>query len=351
MEQDELSFKELVLKVQEYIQELLRSWKVIGLITMAITALIVFNTLRTPPVYAAKLTFMVNEDDGGGISGLSAILGQFGLGGGSRGKYNLDKILELSKSRKILQSALFETVEIKGNKDYLANYVLTTYDFHEKWEEDTTGLKDFLFDEKSMLLQNKHERKAFRSVYKKIIGSVDEDGLITSRYSKESGIMNLRAETESEGLSINLVNVLYDKLSNYYIQKTTEKQKRTLEVVSQKADSIFNKLESTEYQLAQFKDGNKGLISERARLKESRLQRDLQIYAAMLSEAVKNREIADFSYKNSTPFVQLIDAPFSPIKPQKGSLIIALLLGGILGGGLAVGFVLARKIYRDLMAS
>ena len=35
-----------------------------------------------PNTYNAKLTFMVNEDEGGGVNGIGATLGQIGFGGG-----------------------------------------------------------------------------------------------------------------------------------------------------------------------------------------------------------------------------------------------------------------------------
>ena len=59
---------------------------------------------------------MVNEEEGGGISGLSSILGSFGFGGGVGGKYNLERILELSLSQNIIQQAIFKKVEIEGKK-------------------------------------------------------------------------------------------------------------------------------------------------------------------------------------------------------------------------------------------
>jgi uncharacterized protein involved in exopolysaccharide biosynthesis len=118
---DEITLKELILKIQEYWQEILKNWKLIFLIIIPFVAFFLIKAFLTPATYSAQLTFMVNEDEGGGgFGGVSAILGQFGFGGGGQSSYNLDKILELSRSRKIIQMALFEKVNIDGKKGLLS---------------------------------------------------------------------------------------------------------------------------------------------------------------------------------------------------------------------------------------
>ena len=58
-------------------------------------------------------------------------------------------------------------------------------------------------------------------------------------------------------------------------------------------------LNNNEYRLAQFKDSNRGLWTAKDRLTEKRLSRDIQMLTLMYAEAVKNKEIAEFSLKSS----------------------------------------------------
>lgn len=345
----EMSLKELILIIKEYFFELVRYWKLIAICTTPFIGYFLYKAFTTPKTYKAKLTFMVNEDEGAGaIGGAMAILSQFGVGNNTSG-YNKAKMLDLSKSRRIIQKVLFDSLEIKDENDFIANHLIHLYQLHDKWEDSEAGLKDFVFDHGDTERFNRIENAAFLAMHRIIVGGEKTKGLYTNASNEETGIMTLAAETRAEVLSIELLNKLYDELGTYYIEKAIEKQKSTYEVVEEKVDSIKRELNGKEYALANFKDRNRGLYSYKDQIKEQRLMVELQVLGTMYGEAVKNLEIADFTLKNKTPFIQLIDAPIGPLKPLKQSKLTAIILGGILGGLLGVIFVIARKIWREAL--
>ncbi|MFB1002928.1 MAG: Wzz/FepE/Etk N-terminal domain-containing protein, partial [Bacteroidia bacterium] len=85
IEQDsELSFHELIAIIKEYVQYLLqKKWWII-LFAGVVTACSVTFELLKKPLYVAEYQFLVTENEGGG-SGVSAILGQFGMVSGDNG--------------------------------------------------------------------------------------------------------------------------------------------------------------------------------------------------------------------------------------------------------------------------
>ena len=347
-EEGEISLKELILKLQEYFREVVQNWKWVVFITIPFVVISLYKAISTPTTYAAELTFMVNEDDGNGIGGVSAILGQIGFGGGGKGKNNLDKILELSKSRTIVQQVIFDSVRIDGKKDFFGNHIIRLYDFHENWSDDTTGLKDFTFkDEK---LPTRTERYALKAIYSKIIGSEDIVPIFKSEYNKDTGIMQFNANSVSEELSIEFCKVLYQYLSDFYVTRTVEKQQQTYNVMLQKVDSVKEVMANREYQLANFIDENRGLYTAKAKRKELELQRDVRLLNEMYAATLQNFEIADFSLKNKTPFIQLIDEPMTPLSEKRASKIMGLIYGFIFGFFVAICFILGRKIYAEAMA-
>lgn len=76
-----------------------QKWWII-LIALPFIAYFGYKAKTALVTFQANLTYSMNDGSGGG-GGLSGILGSFGLGKG--GKVNLDKIVELSKSRNIIQ--------------------------------------------------------------------------------------------------------------------------------------------------------------------------------------------------------------------------------------------------------
>jgi uncharacterized protein involved in exopolysaccharide biosynthesis len=106
--QDELTVKELVLAIREYIVYFLRKWYWIVLGALVPGTLFFLNAYLAPVNYSAPLTFMLNDDKASSV-GAGAILGG-GEGGGSK----VGKLLELGKSRKVLGKVLFDLALIVG---------------------------------------------------------------------------------------------------------------------------------------------------------------------------------------------------------------------------------------------
>lgn len=344
---DSVSLKEMILKIREFYQEIIRNWKLIGLICIPFVAYFLYNALTTPPKFNGKLTFMVNEDHGTPIGGAASILSQFV--GGKAGSFNLDKILELSKSRNIIRRMLLDSITVNGKTDICGNHLIEIYEYEKKWKG--TSMAGFRFTHSNYLEFNTLESTIASSLHRRVLGNDKEPPLFFRSVDNDTGIMTLRAVTRAQDLTIAMLNSIFENLSQFYVDKTIEKQKSTFDLIRAKADSLEIALNKAEFNLAKFKDSNRKLWSNTAAVDESRLNRELQILTILYGEAVKNMEVADFSLKNKTPFIQVIDRPLPPIYGDREAPHIALIIGLITGGILAVAFVVARKIYFDIMKS
>lgn len=307
-----------------------------------------WRAFTTPPTYTAELTFMVNEDEGGGgFGGVSAILGQFGFGGVKSGSFNLEKMLQLAKSRRIVEQAIFEETKINGKLDYIANHIINIYEFHEKWEDDTTGLVNFVFVKDSIPIFNRTENTALKEIHIKIVGNEDTEALMSSSINEDTGILAMRSTTENEDLSIALTNNIYNKLSNFYINKSIERQETTYLIIKNKTDSLQNALNAAQSRLLRFQDANRGLTLLRYEAEKIRLQQEVQKLILAYGESYKQLEVADFSLRNSTPVVQVIDMPVGPIEEESVSVIIKLLVGILAGGILSSIYIVGEKILKE----
>ena len=350
---DEIKLKDLILMIQEYFQELLRNWLWIILITIPFILFFLNKTRKTPVTYPATLTFMVNEDDGGGMGGLGGLAASFGLGGAAS-EHNLDKMHTLLKSRNIIQQALFKKEKINGVEDFFSNHFLTEYQFFIDRKEDPSNLKSFKFTHDNFDEFDRIENVVLKTIYGKIIGNPSKgvNGLLSSSINDETGIMNMKFSAQSEELSIKFVKCLFDKLGQFYVDKTIEKQKKTYEITKTKVDSLRDGMNSAQYRLLKMKDSRRNLTLRQYEAEEIKLQRQVQVMTLVYGEALKNQEIADFSLKSKTPFIQIIDTPIPPLSPSKNLMdyIINAIIGGILGGFIGITFFLGRKIFRDAMS-
>lgn len=350
--EDELSLKDVILKLKSFLEEILRYWWILALFILPILAFKLYKHFQFEPKYKAKLTFMVNTDEGGGnLAGMSSVLGTFGLGGGSGGDYNLEKMLQLLRSRKIVQTILFKKAKINGKTDFFANHFIREYDFHQDWSNDTTGLNEFTFTNIDQNSFKRFENNALLQLYGLVIGDPDKKvkPVLTSEIGENTGIMTIEATTLKEELSIAFIDSIFHELSDYYVLKTIEKQEHTYQTISAKSDSIALELRNAEFSLAKFMDTNRGLYNKTDQLNQMRLEAKVKMLLAAFGKIVEQKEMAEFALRDRTPVIQVIDRPIPPISPSKSSLVMILVISCLVGGFLGAIFIVARKILREIL--
>ncbi len=349
-ESDEISLREIILQVQEYFVYIFRNWKVLLYFIVPLFFYLTYLAFVTPKKYTGELSFMVNEDEGSQLGGVADVLESIGLAGGTtNSEYNLDKILELAKSRRILSIALMKKGMVNDEEDYYANHIIKNYELHKKWKRDKPKLVDFYFTRDSIPSFNRLENSAMKYIIGMLLGKQNDPPILTTAVLENSGIMSMEMVSVSEQLSVQLLNTIFRELSEFYIRQSTEKQRDIYEKVHQETDSLRMALLSKEYELASFNDKNQGLITQRAQVRKDQLSREVFLLNTMYSEAASNEEVAKFTLKKKTPFIQAIDTPTVPLKLTKPSLAKNTLLAVVLGlifGGL---FLAGRKLYLDAM--
>ena len=342
---DEISIKELILKIQLLSNEVFENWKWVFLTIAILIGFISLRIYMMPKTYSAKLTFMLSEENGnsGGLGGISAYIGL----GGNSSNYNLEKIDALLKSRTIIQKSLFEKIIINDEDDYIANHIIKKYGYHEKWK-GSESMNSFLFKNSDISSFTRSENSALKTIYRKFIG---KEGILNTMIDGKTEIMTLEVKTNEENFSLLLVESLFDNLSKFYIDRTVERQKQSYKVTMHRSDSLRNVLDKLQFQFLKYKDTQRNLSLIQYTAKELKYQRELQTIASVYGETRKNLEIAEFALQRIKPFFQVIDYPIEPLSPNKGigTYIKNAIIGFFLGGFVSCLFLVGRKIYRDTM--
>lgn len=358
LEDDEITLKELILKIKTFYSEVFKNKFIILLISIPFILYFGYKSLKTKTTYTAKLTYMINQNEGG-FSALGGLLSQFGIGG-EQNPVNKTRIIELGKSEKIINKSLLTIVTIKGKKDYLANHIINNLDtlglwqhvpFYKKWLSNKENkLVNFRFKNVNPDSLDELSATAIKSLYGYLAGGVgSKGGINTNGFDKESGILYTQTITSDPELSVILTNTIFDNLSEFYIDKTVEKQRFTYNVIKAKTDSLLYLLQGKESGYSSFQDKNIGSWNQTSALPSKRYSRDIQKLTLMYAESLKNLELADFALKNVLPFIQPIDRPFLPLQANSNSFVMSLIKGFFLGIFIGVAFVVARKLYFDAM--
>ncbi len=65
---------------------------------------------------------------------------------------------------------------------------------------------------------------------------------------------------------------------------------------------------------------------------------------------IEYNELGKKNLKNETSLIQIIDKPILPLQRQDFSKIKPLIIGGFLGGIIAIFILVLKKIFEDIMA-
>ncbi len=343
---NQVTFRDFIFKVKGFYRECLRNWKLILLIAIPFVLFQLYQRFMVPKYYPAKLIFMVNEAKGSSISNL---LGQFsGLIGGGEGD-NMDKILELSKIRRIIGTTLLRRVVIDGKEDLLGNHLIRIQNIHKRWKK-IPELKDFYLSATHIDSLSINENRALVELHKVLVGSEKKNGLLQTNRNKKTGLMYFKIRTKNEQLSIELLKQNYKSLSDFYVESTIRKEKESFTVLSAKKDSIEQLLKRNDLAAAQHDDRSNSLLLNVDKVPSKRFSRNNQVLSTLYAEVVKNTELAEFALKTATPYITVIDEPSSPLEPEEQGSIRLIILFFILGVFVGALFVILRKIYRDAMA-
>jgi hypothetical protein len=347
---DEITLKDIITNIREYWKELWKNKFWIILATIPLALYFGYKAKNSPWTYKAQLTYTL---DGAGESsgGLAGILGSFGLGGSS--EVNLDRIVELSKSRNIIQKVLFSSVALdtfKGRPDFIANHLISLHKLDKVWTNKYKDWSGFKFRSDSIQKFDRNELAALKLLYGNVInGTKDQKPIFTNGFSKLTGILSLVVNTADEELSIEFCNLVFSKLEEFYVKGSTKGSENRYEFVKQKTDSIFSLLKSKEFQLSRFNDSHRNLVDPNLLTERKLIETEIFKLKAMYGEVTKNKEVADFSLIASVPDITVIDPPILPLDVEAESFLIGIIKGILLGGFLSVGFIIARKIVTDAL--
>ena len=273
------------------------------------------------PLYTAKLSFALVEGKSGGGGGLAVLASQFGVdvGGNNGGVFEGENLLELMKSRLMLQKTLLSSVNVNGKNETLAELFINFNDFRKAWN-NKPELKNINF--LSNCDENKFSLKQ-DSVLDVFCESINKSILSVEKIDKKLNIVVVTAKSKNEIFSKYFVEYLVNNVSKFYTETKTQKYKQNVDILQHQTDSVRQVLNEAITGVASSVDispnpnPNKMVL----RTPSQHRQVDVQVNSAILGELVKNLEIARVSLRNETPLIQIIDRPILPLLVTKLSKV------------------------------
>ncbi|WP_396152425.1 Wzz/FepE/Etk N-terminal domain-containing protein [Flavobacterium sp.] len=349
MENDEITLKELLLKAKEWYTFLLSKWKTIVLAGIIGALLGLGYSFYKKPIYTASLTYAVEDGKAsGGLGGALGLASSFGLdlGGSSGGAFSGSNLMELFKSRAMVEQTLLAPVTQNNKTISLAEMYIQDKKWREKWEEKP-ALKTITF------LPNIDRAKFTRvqdSIFGLIYKELSTESLTVEQKDKKVaiGTITMRCTNEYFAQQFNLA--LTQTVIDFYVETKSKRAKENMDILVRQTDSIRGELNGAITGVAVANDNTFGLnpALNVKRVPSARRQVDVQANTAILTEIVKQAELAKVTLRKETPLIQIIDQPILPLPKEKFGKAKGILLGGILAGFLTILGLIIRRIFKEL---
>ena len=332
---DKASFKDIIITISDYKNELKKQLLLIISIAIIFSLLgFGFSKLQENK-YKAVLSFIVEEQsEGANLSDLSGMANMIGIdmGGSASSSFNQQNIIELLKSRKIIERTLNNKCEIEGKSDLLLNHYIR--------------INNLITDSSTINLSSNYYNDSITSIV--WLRIIDRDMEILFQ-NDDANIINLSFESLNAELAKNFTEIVIDEMSEMYIDYQTEKSRNTLDNLQFRSDSIFKALKISERNFAKVKDNNMRVMTASGRLEELQYMREVEILQAVYLELRKNIELTHMSLLNETPLIQLVDKAVLPLENINRSTLFWIVIFSVLGVFTVCFIIILRKLVRDAL--
>jgi len=343
---DEITFKDLVVIVKSYWAYLLSKYKVILLIGVLGSCLGLAYSFVKKPIYTATLTFALEDEKSSGLGGALGLAGQLGLdiGGSGGGMFEGSNIIELFKSRTMIKETFLTPIKSNGKTITLAEMYIRDHEMRENWV-DKPKLKNLEFLPLSD--RNKFTREQ-DSILEIMYTSISKSGLSVIQRDKKTSILAVEVKSINEVFSKAFTEALANVVSEFYIDTKSKKARINMTILQRQLDSIRGELNGSISSVAVANDRTFNLnpALNVKRVPSIRKTVDVQANTAILTELVKQTELAKVTLRKETPLIQIIDRPIYPLDKERFGKFKGIIFGGFLAGLMAVLFLIFKRLIK-----
>lgn len=311
----------VIISLNKIVRLLVKKWWLFLIVGILSGLIGMFYASEQEPTYKSTLTFALDDaENGGGIGNLFNLASQFGFSvGGGKDIFAGDNILEIMKSRRMVEKVLL-SVDTFSNKPYtLIEYYL-----------DKSGKRESNSKLKNIHFPVAQSRNTFSyqqdSLLYKTYQEFADKYIVAERPDKKLSIFEVNVTSPDEKFTKDFTDRIVAETNNFYVEIRTKKAKETLDILEQRVADMKGNLNSSISDKASVQDVNINPAFSEALVPVQKQQANIQVYGTAYGEMFKNLELARFQYLNEIPLMQIIDHADYPMqKNQLGKLKAALL--------------------------
>lgn len=326
-ETGQISLQDLFSRFRSWYKFLLRKWNIIIIGGILGGAVGFFYAKSKKPIYTATTTFVLEgADQGSGLSQYAGIASMMGvdLGNGNEGIFQGDNLLELYKSRKMLEATLM-LPSPSDNSLLLIDRYLRLYT--KKEDNELLNLSDIDFRKN---LDGPLQR-AKDSIIQKAVANINKNNLVVGKLDKKLSIIKIDIQSPDEVFSKEFNESLVKQVNEFYLKTKTKKSLTNIAILQHKTDSVRAVMNKNIGTMASVIDVTPNLNPTRQAqriIPTQQSQFSAETNKAILSQLVQNLELTKMSLMKEAPLIEVLDEPRYPLNREAFSALTYLIIGG-----------------------
>lgn len=323
-ENKEYSLVDIINTIKSFSNYLLRKWWLLILVIITGTILGIVFYHRQKPNYRATTTFVLEEKSGG--SSLAGLASQFGINIGSGGGETLfagDNILNIIKSKKVVQKVLLKKVGDTLSTKTLADLYLEFTGIKTSWRNRPLLANINFANIKGPL--NEIQDSVLNSIQETIV----RKNLSVEKTSKLGSIIQVQIAAENCSFARLVSLGLVDETAKLYYAIKTGTAEANIAQLQRRADSLLLLLNRKSFAAAanQPLDINPALRT--AIVPSEIATRDKTVLATLYAEVTKNLEASKLLLSQQAPVIQILDQPQYLLDSNKKSIFFLIVVFSI----------------------
>lgn len=344
--EDQISPKVVILKLASAKDAVLRNWKLI-LIFCLVGYGIGFALdiyLKKPDKYQATILFNLGAGGSSSGQGLGDVAGLLGLNSTPDANiFTGENFFYFVVSRPVVQRALMKEVEVKNKKMLLANFFIDSSGILEREWENVPKYQKFHFTKNNPEEFSDKDQMALNDV----VDGVRVSTNVVQPDRKSSFIM-IQVDMEDPLLAELWANTLLETVEEVYTENLTSKTRRTLKLLTNRADSLSRILGGTENRLARQMDYSTIITDPMGKVQVNKLQRSSEFVQQLYIEAMRNAEAMKVSLVREAPLFTIIEPVKKPVD-RKADEAKRAQIGLLIGLVLALVLIYFKGVYASIM--
>jgi uncharacterized protein involved in exopolysaccharide biosynthesis len=307
---------------------------------MALALVAAVYAMLAQKEYQSMTKVLPEAQSGGSLGRLSGMAGMAGLAGlagidlSSLGGGTESLRPELFPN--ILESAPYGLYMLKQSVYISETQKVQTIESYltEKGTHFWTPLIEKIFDNSETIKVGGDSTKILNISRKQELLIEDLNDRIVISIDRKTGIVTIETEMPDPVLAATVARLTVDYLKDYVIDYRTDKQTQQVEFLKGRYAEGKRRYQSAEMALANYRDANRSLFLQTAKVAEQRMQADFLFAQSVYNDLTRQLEQAKIRLQEETPVFKLLTPPQVPLKksyPKRTIMVLAAFFVGFFG--------------------